>query len=166
MPALITAEGPLRLELVGDPAQFGGHFNSVSWKRAMISNCTRITQLCFVASMLAAGVLLTNAAVARDGVTGCSIAEIETDQGPVWRHTIEVQVPEGGYCRVYIGEDKDRKSWKYCWLKRSPDNPVSGTCDDPVDDKVFDGWKAKAVCGGQNFMAYCRREIPLAPSSH
>ena len=111
----------------------------------------------------AAGTALAPA-FARDGVTGCSIAEVETDKGKVWRHTIDVLVPEGGYCRVYIGEDKDRKSWRYCWLKRASDNPVSETCDDPLDDKDFDDWKAKAVCGGQSFMAYCRRETPLQPS--
>ena len=111
----------------------------------------------------AAGTALAPA-FARDGVTGCSIAEVETDKGKVWRHTIGVLVPEGGYCRVYIGEDKDRKSWRYCWLKRASDNPVSETCDDPLDDKDFDDWKAKAVCGGQSFMAYCRRETPLQPS--
>lgn len=116
-------------------------------------------------ALAAAGIALASVpAHARDGVTGCSIAEADTEGGKVWRHTIEVQVPEGGYCRVYIGEDKDRKSWRYCWLKRASDNPVSGTCDDPLDDKDFDDWKAKAVCGDQNFMAYCRRETPLQPS--
>lgn len=118
-----------------------------------------------LAVLLAAASMVAAApAVARDGVTGCSIAEVEAGGGKVWRHTVEVQVPEGGYCRVYIGEDKDRKSWRYCWLKRASDNPVSETCDDPVDDEDFDGWKAKAVCGSQNFMAYCRREVPLEPS--
>lgn len=119
-----------------------------------------------VVAALFAGLLAVAAppAMARDGVTGCSIAAVETDKGKVWRHTIDVLVPEGGYCRVYIGEDKDRKSWRYCWLKRAADNPVSGTCDDPLDDKDFDDWKAKAVCGDQNFMAYCRREKPLEPS--
>ena len=107
--------------------------------------------------------LLAHPAWARDGVSGCSIAEVETAQGPVWRYTIELEVPQGGYCRVYIGEDKDRKSWKYCWLKRASDNPVSATCDDSLDDKDFDVWKAKAVCGAQNSFAYCRRETPLVP---
>lgn len=117
-----------------------------------------------VALVSAGGALLTQPALAaRDGVNGCSIEEIKTDSGPVWRHTIEVQIPEDGYCRVYIGEDKDRKTWKYCWLKRAPDNPVSATCDDPIDDEDFDGWKAKAVCGKYNSIAYCRREKPLAP---
>ena len=117
-----------------------------------------------VALVSAGGALLTQPALAaRDGVNGCSIEEIKTEAGPVWRHTIEVQIPEGGYCRIYIGEDKDRKTWKYCWLKRAPDNPVSATCDDPVDDKDFDGWKAKAVCGKYNSIAYCRREKPLLP---
>jgi len=115
------------------------------------------------ALVLAAGVLSAHPVLARDGVTGCSIVEVETDNGPVWRHTINVQVPEGGYCRVYVGDDKDRKSWKYCWLKRSSDNPVSATCDDPLDDDDFDVWKAKAVCGEQNSVAYCRRETPLVP---
>ena len=100
---------------------------------------------------------------ARDGVTGCSVAEVETDEGRIYRHKIDVQVPEGGYCRVYIGEDKDRKSWRYCWLKRASDNPVSGSCDDPIDDKDFDVWKVKAVCGKQNFTAYCHRDKPLVP---
>jgi hypothetical protein len=112
---------------------------------------------------LALCVLHPHQAVARDGVSGCSIAEVETDAGRVWRYTIEVQVPEDGYCRVSVVEDKDRKSWKYCWLKRAADNPVSATCDDPLDDENFDVWKAKAVCGDQNSMAYCRRETPLVP---
>jgi len=115
------------------------------------------------ALVFAAATLLALPTMARDGVNGCSIAEIETESGAVWRHTIELQVPEGGYCRVYIGDDKDRKTWKYCWLKRAPDNPVSATCDDPVDEKNFDGWKAKAVCGKYNSIAYCRREKPLVP---
>ena len=99
-----------------------------------------------------------------DGVNGCSVAIVETDEGRIYRHTINLRVPEEGYCRVYIGEDKDRKSWKYCWLKRASDNPVSGTCDDPVDDKDFDVWKAKAVCGKFNSTAYCHRDKPLKPS--
>jgi hypothetical protein len=111
----------------------------------------------FTLSVMAAA-FVPHAASARDGVTGCSIAEVEAEEGKIWRYTIEVQVPQGGYCRVYIGEDKDRKSWNYCWLKRAADNPVSATCDDPLDDKDFDDWKAKAVCGDQSFMAYCRRE--------
>lgn len=120
-------------------------------------------------AILLALVLVSGAALAqpmqkRDGVNGCSIAELETESGLVWRHTIELQVPEDGYCRVYIGEDKDRKTWKYCWLKRAPDNPVSATCDEPIDDKDFDGWKAKAVCGKYNSIAYCRREKPLMPT--
>lgn len=131
----------------------------------MISDNARA--LCLVVNVLAltliAGMFLARPVMARDGVSGCSIAEVETDDGSVWRYTIEVQVPAGGYCRVYIGEDKDRKSWKYCWLKRESDNPVSATCDDPLDDKDFDNWKAKAVCGSQNSMAYCRREVPLVP---
>ena len=112
---------------------------------------------------VAATGFLTLDGQARDGLNGCSIAEVETDKGPVWRHTIELQVPEGGYCRVYIREDKDRKSYTYCWLKRAADNPVSATCDDPLDDKTFDAWHAKAVCGNQNSLAYCRREKPLMP---
>jgi len=113
---------------------------------------------------VAVAMLTSDAAeAARDGVTGCTAAEVETESGRVWRHTIQVQVPEGGYCRVYIGDDKDRKAWTYCWLKRTADNPVQETCDDPLDDDDFDGWKAKAVCGGQNFIAYCRREKPLIP---
>jgi hypothetical protein len=74
-----------------------------------------------------------------------------------------VQVPENGYCRLYIVDDKDRKSWRYCSLKRTADNPVSAVCDDPMDDADFDYWSAKAVCGGRNLMASCRREKPLQP---
>lgn len=122
------------------------------------------TRLSLTAFALAAGAALAHPVLARDGVKGCSIAEVDTNDGPVWRYTIEVQVPEGGYCRVYVGEDRDRKSWKYCWLKRASNNPVSATCDDPIDDKDFDVWKAKAVCGEQNLMAYCRREKPLVPT--
>lgn len=131
----------------------------------MISDSHGVVYLRVAALALTVSVgLLAPTAWARDGLTGCSIAEVETDKGTVWRHTIELQVPEGGYCRVYIREDMDRKSFKYCWLKRSADNPVSATCDDPLDDRTFDVWNAKAVCGGQNFMAYCRREKPLMPS--
>lgn len=138
----------------------------------MISDRTRLSRRCraafFRGSLVAAiatSALAAPPASARDGVTGCSIAEVETEDGPVWRYTIDVQVPKGGHCRVYISEDKDRKSWKYCWLKREADNPVSATCDDPLDDKDFDYWKAKAVCGDQNLTAYCRREKPLQPST-
>ena len=122
----------------------------------------RVASAALAAAMMA--VSFSAAAADRDGVTGCSIAEVETESGRIWRYTIGVQVPEGGTCRVFVGEDKDRKSWNYCWLKRASDNPVSATCDDPLDDKDFDDWKAKAVCGGRNFMAYCRRETPLMPS--
>jgi hypothetical protein len=103
-------------------------------------------------------VALPQGAIARDGVSGCSISEVETDAGKVWRYTIELLVPQGGHCRVYVGEDKDRKSWNYCWLKSESDNPVVATCDDALDDPDFDNWKVKAACGDQNFMAYCRRE--------
>lgn len=82
----------------------------------------------------------------------------EQDSKTVWRYSIQLQVPESGHCRVYVSEDRDRKSWIYCWLKRTADNPVSTTCDDPVDDADFVDWKAKAVCGKQSFMAYCRQE--------
>ena len=129
----------------------------------ILSNARTACRAVVFTFTLIAGALLALPAMARDGVNGCSVVEIETESGPVWRHTIEVQVPEGGYCRVYIGDDEDRKSWKYCWLKRTPDNPVSATCDDPLDDKDFYTWKAKAVCGRQNFFAYCRRENPLVP---
>jgi len=131
----------------------------------MSSNTRRVAlRAAALASFTALYVLLPHQAGARDGVSGCSIAEVETDAGRAWRYTVEVQVPDDGYCRVYVVEDKDRKSWKYCWLKRAADNPVSATCDDPVDDKDFDVWKAKAVCGAQNSMAYCRRETPLVPT--
>ncbi|BAQ15691.1 hypothetical protein [Methyloceanibacter caenitepidi] len=99
----------------------------------------------------------------RDGVNGCFIEEVETDAGKVWRHKLDVQVPKDGYCRLYIVDDKDKKSWRYCSLKRAAENPVSDVCDDPVDDPDFDYWKAKAVCGGMNLMATCRREKPLQP---
>ena len=87
----------------------------------------------------------------------------ETEAGKVWRHKLEVQVPEGENCRIYVIDDKDRKSWSYCSLQRSVNNPVSETCDDPVDDKDYDAWMAKAVCDGRNLMAACRREVPLQP---
>lgn len=119
----------------------------------------------FFVTALAILILTAPPASARDGVTGCSIAEVEDDGKRLWRYTIDVTVPKGGHCRVYIGEDKDPKSWKYCWLKRDADNPVSAICDDPIDDKDFDNWKAKAICGGQNLIAYCRRAEPLQPST-
>lgn len=103
-------------------------------------------------------------AAARDGITGCSVAVAETDQGRVYRHTIGVQVPEGGNCRIYIADDKDSKSWKYCALKRAADNPVSETCDDPIDVEPYDVWRVKAVCGKLNSRAYCHRDKPLEPS--
>jgi hypothetical protein len=129
----------------------------------LLANACGARAAMIFALIFANGPFLAWPVLARDGINGCSIAEVEMESGPVWRHTIEVQVPEGGYCRVYIGDDKDRKTWTYCWLKRAADNPVQETCDDPLDDEDFDGWKAKAVCGGQNFMAYCRREKPLIP---
>ncbi len=124
--------------------------------------------LCLVLSALVPFVLVlsskgTLAQIPRDGINGCSVAEVETDQGRVYRHTIDVQVPEGGHCRVYIGDDKDGKTWTYCWLKRASDNPVSETCDDPIDVEHFDVWRAKAVCGKLNSRAYCRRDKPLEP---
>jgi hypothetical protein len=108
--------------------------------------------------------VLTRPALARDGVSECSIAEANSESGPVWRYTIHLQVPQGGHCRVYVVDDRDRKSWKYCWLKGEADNPVSATCDDAIDDRDFDLWRAKAACGSQSFIAYCHRETPLQPS--
>lgn len=126
----------------------------------MISNNAGSTRLRAAAFALAAvaGALLPQTLLARDGVTGCDIAVVEADGEKVWRYTIRLQVPKGGHCRVYVSEDRDRKSWNYCWLKGSEANPVSATCDDKLDDADFVDWKAKAVCGAQNFMAYCRRE--------
>ena len=80
----------------------------------------------FLTFVFMGGAVLAQPAPKRDGVNGCSIAEVETESGLVWRHTIELQVPKDGYCRVYIGDDKDRKIWKYCWLKRAPDKPGVG----------------------------------------
>jgi hypothetical protein len=117
----------------------------------------------FLAIASALVVLNSSPGLAREGVTSCLIAEAETEAGKVWRHKLEVQVPEGENCRIYIIDDKDRKSWLYCSLQRSVSNPVSETCDDPLDDKDYDAWMAKAVCGGRNLMAACRREVPLQP---
>ena len=135
---------------------------SASWScsDAPSRRCTFATLLAAAAAVVLLG---APPVIARDGVTGCSVAEEKTEAGKVWRHKVDVQVPEGGHCRIYIGEDKDRKSWRYCALKRAAENPVSITCDDPLDDKDFDGWKGKAVCGGKNHIAYCRREKPLQP---
>lgn len=126
----------------------------------MISNDARSTQLRAAAFTLAvlAGAFLPQASLARDGVSGCAIAEVEADGAKVWRYTVELQIPKGGHCRVYVSEDRDRKSWNYCWLKGPEANPLSATCDDKLDDADFVDWKAKAVCGSQTFMAYCRRE--------
>ena len=74
---------------------------------------------------------------------------------------VEVKGLPEGY--QYIVDDKDRKTWRYCSLKRAADNPVSEVCDDPLEDKYFDYWSAKAVCGGKNLIATCRREKPLVP---
>jgi len=119
----------------------------------------------FLAAFAALVLLVTIPAQAerREGVNGCFIEEVETDAGKVWRHKLDVQIPENGYCRIYIADDKDRKSWRYCWLKRAAQNPVSEVCDDPLDDKDFDYWRAKAVCDGRSLMATCRREKPLLP---
>jgi len=111
-----------------------------------------------------AGAFLVQPASARDGINECSIAETDGESGRIWHYTINLQVPQGGHCRVYVIDDRDRKTWKYCWLKGEADNPVSATCDDAIDDGDFDLWKAKAVCGSQNFIAYCHRETPLQPS--
>lgn len=133
----------------------------------MTSDRFRTAALSCATILLAAsvGAVLALPASARDGITECSIAETDGESGRVWRYTINVQVPQGGHCRVYIVDDRDRKSWKYCWLKSEADNPVSATCEDAIDDRDFDVWKAKAVCGGQSFMAYCHRETPLQPTS-
>jgi hypothetical protein len=137
----------------------------------MMSNAARAALVRTAALVLAgtaltalASALFAPPASARDGVSECSIAEANGESGPVWRYTIDLQVPQGGHCRVYIIDDRDRKSWKYCWLKAEADNPVSATCDDAIDDRDFDLWAAKAVCGSQSFMAYCHRETPLQPS--
>ena len=119
---------------------------------------TSAWRLC-VGAILASA-LIVQPSLARDGVSGCSIAETEADGKRIWRYTVDVLVPQGGHCRVYVSEDLDRKSWKYCWLKDASQNPVSATCDEPLDDKDFVDWKAKAVCGGQTFMAYCQNEAP------
>ncbi|HUU24473.1 MAG TPA: hypothetical protein VMW68_02740 [Methyloceanibacter sp.] len=124
----------------------------------MISTTADAWRFCAAALAIVASALLAQPASARDGMSGCSLAEAEADGKRVWRYTVELLVPQGGHCRVYVSEDLDRKSWKYCWLKDASQNPVSATCDDPLDDEDFVDWKAKAVCGGQTFMAYCRRE--------
>jgi hypothetical protein len=123
---------------------------------ALVLATTALTALC--------AALLAQPASARDGVSECSIAEVDGESGRLWRYTIDLQVPQGGHCRVYVIDDRDRKTWKYCWLKGEADNPVSATCDDAMDDPDFDLWRAKAVCGSQNFMAYCHTETPLQPS--
>jgi hypothetical protein len=112
----------------------------------------------FYALAIVASGLLLQPSLARDGISGCSVTETETDGKRAWRYAVELLVPQGGHCRVYVSEDLDRKSWKYCWLKDSSQNPVSAECDDPLDDLDFVDWKTRAVCGGQSFMAYCRRE--------
>lgn len=117
----------------------------------------------FLAIAGALGVLTSSPGEARDGVTSCLIVEAETEAGKVWRHKLEVQVPDGEVCRIFVIDDKDRKNWRYCSLQRSVNNPVSDICDDPVDDKDYDAWMAKAVCDGRNLMASCRREVPLQP---
>jgi len=137
----------------------------------MISNTPPAWRVRAVALVLAAAALtalagpfLASPALARDGISECSIAETNGESGHIWRYTINLQVPQGGHCRVYVIDDLDRKTWKYCWLKGEADNPVSATCDDTIDDSDFDLWRAKAVCGSQNFMAFCHREMPLQPS--
>lgn len=129
--------------------------------------CVRTAALSFATIVLVAlaGASLSRPALAaRDGINECIVAEVNGESGRIWRYTINAQVPQGGHCRVYVKEDKDRKSWNYCWLKSDADNPVSATCDDAMDDPDFDYWSAKAVCGGQTFTAYCHRETPLQPS--
>lgn len=135
-------------------------------RHASPSSSLRPLGLCLALSAVALLALSSAGAQAqtpRDGINGCIVAEVETDQGRVYRHTITVQVPEGGHCRVYIDDDKDGDNWKYCWLKRASDNPVSASCDDPIDVEPFDVWRAKAVCGKLNSRAYCRRDKPLEP---
>ena len=124
---------------------------------------TLLGRAAFVVAVSAA-LLTAQDASARDGVSGCSIAETDGETGRVWRYTIDLLVPKDGNCRVYVIDDQDRKSWTYCWLKRDADNPVSATCDDALDDADFVDWKAKAVCGKQNSMAYCRQENPPIPA--
>lgn len=126
----------------------------------MISTSSRAWHFCAGALAIAASVLFAPPSSARDGVSGCSIVEAEADGKRIWRYTVDLLVPQGGHCRVFVSEDRDRKSWNYCWLKDASQNPVSATCDDPLDDQDFVNWKAKAVCGGQTFMAYCRNEAP------
>jgi hypothetical protein len=105
-----------------------------------------------------AGICLQHASFAMDGISGCSVSETEADSKRMWHHTIMLQVPEGKHCRVSVGDDRDLKAWTYCWVKGAEANPVSATCDDPIDNPDFDTWRARAACDNQNFMAYCRRE--------
>ncbi|MDJ0512732.1 MAG: hypothetical protein QNJ62_04730 [Methyloceanibacter sp.] len=131
----------------------------------MVTDRRMISKHAFLAALPALFLLgpIPAEAERRDGVNGCFIEEVETETGKVWRHKLDVQIPENGHCRIYVIDDKDRKSWRYCWLKRAAQNPVSEVCDDPIDDKDFDYWRAKAVCDGRNLMATCRREKPLLP---
>ena len=83
----------------------------------MMSNTARAALVRAAALVLAGTALaaltvavLTGPALARDGVTECSIAEANGESGPIWRYTIDLQVPQDKHCRVYIIDDRDRKS--------------------------------------------------------
>lgn len=115
-------------------------------------------RFCVLASAVFGGLLLAHLAYGRDGVSGCNVGKVGQASDDIWRYTVELRTPQAGHCRVYISEDRDRKSWVYCGLALALDNPVSITCDDAIDDPDFVDWKARAVCGGQSFMAYCRQE--------
>jgi hypothetical protein len=156
-PAISFAHN-VRLDAARKPAHPGAP-PSDPWRQISMSNnaCSRRFRPGIVALAVVAGALLPHASLARDGVSGCSVVEAKVDSKKVWRHTIELQVPQGSHCRVFIGDDRDRKAWHYCWLKRAEQNPVTETCDDPIENPDFDVWNAKAVCGEQTFRTYCRR---------
>jgi hypothetical protein len=96
---------------------------------------------------------------AMDGISGCGVANVEVDSKQVWHYTINLRVPEGKTCSVDVADDSDPKGWTHCWDKGSDANPITETCDDPVDNPNFNNLKARATCGeDQHFYAYCYRD--------
>jgi hypothetical protein len=92
-------------------------------------------------------------------VTGCGVVITEVDGKRVWRHTIDLTAPEDKNCKILFANDSDN-SWVECAERtgEGEDNPITQTCDDPLDNENFDRWKGKAVCDGQNLIAYCFRD--------
>jgi hypothetical protein len=129
---------------------------SVMVQRHIPSKTRRVAAGALVAAITAA--FLPHASFAMNGVSDCVVSKVDDGSDHTWSHAIVLQVPEGKSCSIYVADDSAPGKWTHCWDKTSADNPVTGTCSDPIDNPSFNNWKAKAICGDQTYIAYCRTE--------